>query len=239
MWVSLLGVWGAISYAPLLVCRQYLSTQFIPATHGLNLLEFDYGTTGYMGRIVELAKVWKEPHRADPGKSSDLVTHGYIIWRANRVKDAVHSPINDLVSPVDPSPVMIPSEIELLKHEYKEDKRKMEREFERLQKELGDMKLSNECQKGEIQDITKDRNNLFEDFKGLGRKYKGLEDKMKGKSGHVSKKAKLIIDEKKAIEEQRKKIDYRKGRTQELKGKMVEEMKMWEHKYEAATGKQS
>ena len=44
----------------------------------------------------------------------------------------------------------------------------MEREFERLQGELGYMKLSNECQKGEIQKITKDRNNLLEDFKGLG-----------------------------------------------------------------------
>ena len=203
------------------------------------MLEFDYETVGYVGRIVELAKVWKEPHRADPSKNFDRVTHGYITWRANRVKDAVHSPVNDSVSSADPSPMMIPSEIELLKQEYKEDKRRMEREFERLQGELGDMKLSNECQEDEIQEITKDRNNLLEDFKGLGQKYKGLEDKMKGKSGHVSKKAKLTIDEKEAIEEQRKKIDYWKGRTQKLKGKMVEERQMWEHKYETATGKQS
>ena len=62
---------------------------------------------------------------------------------------------------------------------------------------------------------------------------------MKGKPGHVSKKAKLTIDEKEAIEEQRKKTDYWKGRTQELKGKMVEKKQMWEHKYNAATGKQS
>ena len=114
LWVPFLEVWGAISYAPLLVRRQYLSTQFITATHGLNLLEFDYRTAGYVGRIVELAKVWKEPHRADPDKSSDRVTHGYIIWRADRVKDAVHSPVNYSVSPADPSPVMIPSEIKLL-----------------------------------------------------------------------------------------------------------------------------
>ena len=62
---------------------------------------------------------------------------------------------------------------------------------------------------------------------------------MKDKSGHVSKKAKLIIDEKEVMEEQRKKTDYWKGKTQELKGKMVEERKMWEHKYETAMGKQS
>ena len=99
----------------LLVRRQYLSTQFIPATHGLNLLEFDYRTPGYVGRIVELAKIWKEPHRADLGKSSDRVTHGYIAWRANRIKDAVYLSVNNSVNPVDLSPVMIPSEIELLK----------------------------------------------------------------------------------------------------------------------------
>ncbi|KAA3467688.1 hypothetical protein EPI10_002678 [Gossypium australe] len=34
-WVPLLGIWGAVGYAPLLVARQYRSRQFIPATHGL------------------------------------------------------------------------------------------------------------------------------------------------------------------------------------------------------------
>ena len=42
MWVPLLGLWGVISYAPLLVCRQYASEQFIPATHGLNLLDNEF-----------------------------------------------------------------------------------------------------------------------------------------------------------------------------------------------------
>ena len=55
----------------------------------------------------------------------------------------------------------------------------------------------------------------------------------------MSKKTKLTINEKEALEEQRKKIDYWKGRTQELKGKMIEERQMWEHKYETVTGKQS
>ena len=73
----------------------------------------------------------------------------------------------------------------------------------------------------------------------MGRRYKGLEDKIKGKAGHKSKKAKLTIDEKEALEEQRKKTDYWKGRTQELKGKMIEERQMWQHKYEMVTGKQS
>ena len=47
MWVPLLELWGVVSYAPLLVCRQYASEQFIPATHGLYQLEFAYRDLGY------------------------------------------------------------------------------------------------------------------------------------------------------------------------------------------------
>ena len=47
MWVLLLGLWGVVSYAPLLVCRQYASEQFTSATHGLNQLEFAYEDLGY------------------------------------------------------------------------------------------------------------------------------------------------------------------------------------------------
>ncbi|MFQ6663659.1 hypothetical protein Gotur_031097 [Gossypium turneri] len=41
-WVPLLGIWGAIGYAPLLVLRQYRSRQFVPTTQGLAQSEFSY-----------------------------------------------------------------------------------------------------------------------------------------------------------------------------------------------------
>ncbi|MFQ6651673.1 hypothetical protein Gotur_023900 [Gossypium turneri] len=31
-WVPLLGIWGAVGYAPLLVLRQYRSRQFVPTS---------------------------------------------------------------------------------------------------------------------------------------------------------------------------------------------------------------
>ncbi|KAA3460667.1 hypothetical protein EPI10_027310 [Gossypium australe] len=39
-WVPMLGIWGAVGYALLLVLRPYRSKQFIPATHGLARYEF-------------------------------------------------------------------------------------------------------------------------------------------------------------------------------------------------------
>ena len=55
MWVLLLGLWGVISYAPLLMCRQYASEQFIRSTHELNQLEFAYGDPGYAAQLAKLS----------------------------------------------------------------------------------------------------------------------------------------------------------------------------------------
>ena len=55
MWVPLLGLWGVISYAPLLVCRQYASKQFILTIHGLNQLGFAYGDLRYAAQLAKLS----------------------------------------------------------------------------------------------------------------------------------------------------------------------------------------
>ncbi|KAG8471622.1 hypothetical protein CXB51_036694 [Gossypium anomalum] len=61
-WVPLLGLWGGIGYAPLLVQRQFSSRQFIPATGGLAQSEFAFTGEGYMKRVRDTAKSWKEIH---------------------------------------------------------------------------------------------------------------------------------------------------------------------------------
>ena len=61
MWVRLLGLWRVISYAPLLVCRQYTSEQFISATHGLDQLEFAYGDPEYAAQLAKLSTFWSKP----------------------------------------------------------------------------------------------------------------------------------------------------------------------------------
>ena len=55
MWVPLLGLWGVVSYTPILVYRQYASEQFIPATYGLSQLEFTYKDPGYTAQLAELS----------------------------------------------------------------------------------------------------------------------------------------------------------------------------------------
>ncbi|MFQ6670279.1 hypothetical protein Gotur_035270 [Gossypium turneri] len=46
-WVPLLGIWGVVGYATLLVLRQYRSRQFIPVMQGLAQCEFAYEGDNY------------------------------------------------------------------------------------------------------------------------------------------------------------------------------------------------
>lgn len=50
-WVPLIEIWGATSYAPLLVQRQLDSQMFVPQTFGLDIATFEYGTEGSNQKI--------------------------------------------------------------------------------------------------------------------------------------------------------------------------------------------
>ena len=87
IWVLLLGLWGVVSYAPLLVCRQYSSEQFIPATHRLDQLEFAYRDPGYAAQLAKLSTLWNEPQWVDLARHGNNIILGYIEWNSNRARD--------------------------------------------------------------------------------------------------------------------------------------------------------
>ena len=97
LWVPLIDLWGVVSYTPLLVLIKYGSEQFIPATHRLNHLKFDYGGSSYVNQLIELPKMWKEPRRMDLGKHVYDVAPSCLGWRLNRVKNLVLSIIDEMV----------------------------------------------------------------------------------------------------------------------------------------------
>ncbi|EOY00914.1 Uncharacterized protein TCM_010830 [Theobroma cacao] len=59
-WVPIMGPWGVINYAPIMVRRQFGSEQFVPMTHRLNTLEFAYGKPSFLKRIEGIAQAWKK-----------------------------------------------------------------------------------------------------------------------------------------------------------------------------------
>ncbi|XP_052485253.1 uncharacterized protein LOC105771728 [Gossypium raimondii] len=88
-WVPLLGIWGAIGYAPLLVSRQFRSRQFIPATQGLAHCEFSYKEDNYKKRVREMSNAWNQTHRMKILTVGPVMTPEYSQWRDQRVNDNI------------------------------------------------------------------------------------------------------------------------------------------------------
>ncbi|KAL1151398.1 hypothetical protein V6Z11_A09G039300, partial [Gossypium hirsutum] len=99
-WVPLLGIWGAIGYAPLLVLRQHGLRQFIPATQGLAQSEFVYRGADYKRRVSEVSSAWKKTCRLR-GKVSPATTPEYIEWRGRRVNDNIPNPSMEGARPIE------------------------------------------------------------------------------------------------------------------------------------------
>ncbi|KAG8496247.1 hypothetical protein CXB51_009056 [Gossypium anomalum] len=79
-WVSVfqnLRLLGGIGYAPLMVQRWFTSRQFIPATGGLAQSEFAFMGEGYMKRVRDTARSWKEIHLMELALYADTITQDY------------------------------------------------------------------------------------------------------------------------------------------------------------------
>ena len=81
-WVQLLGLWGVVSYAPLMVVRQLGGKQFVPATAGLTQLEFSYDDPMASKEIDRIVKSWKQIFRVNTGLVGNKVTMKYAVWKA-------------------------------------------------------------------------------------------------------------------------------------------------------------
>ncbi|XVE99031.1 hypothetical protein REPUB_Repub03eG0161500 [Reevesia pubescens] len=126
-WVPLIGLRGAVSYTPLLVCRQFGSTQFISMTHGLDSLEFDYKINGYMVKVRQIAEAWKRIGEHEAGKLSDKATLEYLRWKGMRVKDAP-AQLRGKIQSSNFSPGVFLSEAEIVRQEWAGKEKKWEKE---------------------------------------------------------------------------------------------------------------
>ncbi|MFQ6629962.1 hypothetical protein Gotur_007686 [Gossypium turneri] len=119
-WVPLLGIWGVVGYAPLLVLRQYRSKQLIPATQGLAQCEFSYKDNGYKKKIQEMSSAWNQTRRMKRLTVGLIVTPEYIEWWGRRINDNISGPSQGDIQPTQKHPQVVPSELEIIKQILKE-----------------------------------------------------------------------------------------------------------------------
>ena len=178
LWVPLPGPWGAISYAPLLVLRQLAAKQFVPVTNGLNQLDFSYEESGAMKKIDQLLQIWKQTIRMSTGNLSCTVTPEYMVWRAKTVEDMV-IPFGMEDVQFKEELLEMPSELEIAKQMFEEEKKKIRIESCKQQEKAEKWKEHAEVQEDRLRKMSinyetsqKNIKMLNEDMVKLDRKFK-------------------------------------------------------------------
>ncbi|KAL1145561.1 hypothetical protein V6Z11_A11G306400 [Gossypium hirsutum] len=132
-WVSLLGIWGAIGYAPLLVLRQFGLRQFVPATHGLTQSEFAYRRADYKKRVGEISSAWNKTCRLKGVAIGPATTLEYVEWRGRRINDNIPVPNMEGARPMEEYLQVMPSELEIMKQEFERKNLELEKRIAKLE----------------------------------------------------------------------------------------------------------
>ncbi|KAL1079893.1 hypothetical protein V6Z11_D10G250800 [Gossypium hirsutum] len=173
-WVPLLGIWGAVGYAPLLVLRQYRSRQFVPATQGLAECEFSYKDDGYKRKAREMANAWNQTHRMKRLVVGPMTTSEYNEWCARRINDNIPGPSSENSQSIEEHLRVVPSELEIIKQDLERKNAELEKKLEQMEEEKVNLKLDIDVQKQETEGLRKGKRKVEEDLNSLKTDYKRL-----------------------------------------------------------------
>ncbi|KAL4325024.1 hypothetical protein GQ457_11G002140 [Hibiscus cannabinus] len=135
-WLMLLGLWGAIGCAPLLVSRQFGSRQFVPYTAGLADSEFFFDTD-FKARVTKINKSWKHSYWIKTVyDSKGMVTPEYVSWMQTRVNDTIPLSNQSQEVPIEDRLRVFPSEADLLRIELADARAEIEKMGEKHVRDL-------------------------------------------------------------------------------------------------------
>ncbi|KAK5785918.1 hypothetical protein PVK06_040540 [Gossypium arboreum] len=217
-WVPLLGIWGVVGYAPLLVLRQYWARQFILATQGLAQSDFSYKGDHYKKRMREIFEAWKKPFYMKILTEGSTSTLEYKGWFSRRVNDNVPRPILGVARSLEKSLRVIPSELEVMKQEFERENSELEKRIEKLEEEKMYLSLDVDVQKMEVEKVKKEKRKIEEDRDDLKMHYKKAQVTLKrvrlGRSSEQWQQE--IQEERPKVEYWEKKFQERQSRNQAL-----------------------
>ncbi|KAL1181880.1 hypothetical protein V6Z11_A02G080200 [Gossypium hirsutum] len=168
-WVPLLGIWGAIGYAPLLVLRQHGLRQFIPVTYGLVQSEFMYRGADYKRKISEISSAWNKTCRLRGVVTSPAMTPEYVEWRGRRINDNILKPSMEGAQLIKEYLQVTSSELEIMKQELERKNLEFEKRIAKLEEEKMYLSLDVDVQKMEVEKEKKEK----KEDRGGSRRFKG------------------------------------------------------------------
>ncbi|KAG8485984.1 hypothetical protein CXB51_019305 [Gossypium anomalum] len=171
-WVPLLGIWGAIGYAPLLVLRQFSLRQVVPATHRLTQSEFAYRGADYKKRVGEISSAWNKTYRLKGVAIGAVTTPEYVEWRGRRINDNIPEPNVEGARSMEEYLQVMPSELEIMKQEFERKNLELEKRIAKLEEEKMYLSLDIDVQKMEVEKERKEKRKIEEDRDDLKEHYK-------------------------------------------------------------------
>ncbi|KAA3458111.1 myosin heavy chain-like [Gossypium australe] len=178
-WFPLLGIWGAIGYALLLVLRQYETKQFIPTTHGLAQCEFQYKGENYKKKVKEISTAWNQIQRMKKLTVGPRTTPEYSEWISERINDNIPGPRMEGIRSMEEYLRIVPSELEIIKQDFERKNRDLEKKIEQLEEEKMHLKLDADIQKMEAEKQRKRKSKAEEDLDSLKMDSKKMRISMK------------------------------------------------------------
>ncbi|KAL1179602.1 hypothetical protein V6Z11_A03G170600 [Gossypium hirsutum] len=162
-WVPLLGIWGAIGYAPLLVLRQHGLRQLILVTQGLAQSEFVYRGADYKRKVSEVSSAWNKTYRLKGVAINPATTPEYVEWRSRRINDNVPMTKMEEVRPMAEYLQVIPSEFDIMKQEFKRKNLELEKKIKKIEEENMYLSLDVDLQKKEVEKVRKENRKVEKD----------------------------------------------------------------------------
>ncbi|MBA0645508.1 hypothetical protein Goklo_013605 [Gossypium klotzschianum] len=144
-WVPLLGIWGAVVYAPL-------------------LCEFSYKDDSYKKKIRETTNAWKQIDRMKRFVVGPMVTLEYSGWCSKRINDNIPRPSQESVRLMKEYLQVVPSEIEIIKQDFEKRNSELGKKIEKLKEEKMHLRLDIDVQRLETEKLRKRKNKAEEDL---------------------------------------------------------------------------
>ncbi|KAL1171804.1 hypothetical protein V6Z11_A05G307800 [Gossypium hirsutum] len=154
-WVPLPGIWRVVGYAPLLILRQYKAGQFIPATQMLAQSDFSYKGDHYKKKMQEISEAWKKICCVKILTKGPTITLEYKGWFSKRINDNIPRLSLGAARSMEESLRVIPSELEVMKQEFKRKNLELGKKIKRLEEEKMYLSLDVDIQKIEVEKVKK------------------------------------------------------------------------------------
>ncbi|MBA0879936.1 hypothetical protein Goshw_017387 [Gossypium schwendimanii] len=134
---------------------------------------------GYKKKIRGMSNAWNQTRRMKRLVVGPITTPEYIKWWGRRINDNISRPSQGDSQPTQKHLQVVPSELEIIKRDFKRRSAKLEKKIEQMEEEKMNLRLDMVVQKLETEKLRKGKNKAEGDLDNLKIDYKRLRCSMK------------------------------------------------------------